>query len=132
MEPPATIRAVSYAAAEQYGFIWVRLAGGTEAPPIPELPVASPLTLRSIFIEAPLTAVIDGLAHDCRSIGDFALAYSACDGTILLLQPVTERQTLLHGLVDSEAAGSERIVLLRTHNTRMTELRDRAERLSRD
>jgi nitrite reductase/ring-hydroxylating ferredoxin subunit len=126
-KPPGVIRTLSYGAAERYGFIWVRLAGSSDAASIPALPVSTGLTLRSIFIEAPLSKVAEMLGRDHQPAGRFIFADRKAGKSVLLLHPVTEQQTLLHGLVTDKIAPAERFAVLRTHNDRLTDFRAQVE-----
>jgi nitrite reductase/ring-hydroxylating ferredoxin subunit len=116
-KPANAIRALPYGVAEAYGFVWVNLAGG-EAPP--SLDVDAWTTLRSVFVDAPVSAVENALAAI-----ETGAAVEA--GPVFLLQPVTAGQTVIHGLLPESFAGTERLALLRRHNARLTALRDALE-----
>jgi nitrite reductase/ring-hydroxylating ferredoxin subunit len=111
-KPSNVIRAKPYGVAEAYGFIWVNLSGG--ATDLPALGLNGWTTLRSVFVAAPIAAVEQGLK-------------AQAEGPVVLLQPVTETETIIHGLLPEALAGDERLALLRSHNARLTELRDSIE-----
>jgi nitrite reductase/ring-hydroxylating ferredoxin subunit len=129
-KPPNVIRAVPYGCAERHGFVWVRLAGGDR--PLYSLDVAAWTTLRSLFTEASVPAVSRALIEnypELEAIDDFILeAASGRPRLFFLLQPVSERQTLIHGFLAAEFSGSERLAILREHNARVSNLRDAIEK----
>jgi vanillate O-demethylase ferredoxin subunit len=132
-KPPNVIRATLYGCAERYDFVWVRLAGASDAGPLYSLDVTAWTTLRSIFVEAPRAIAAGALIAGypgVRQIDDFILESipNAADRLFFLLQPVTENQTLIHGLLGHETADAERLAALRHHNARLTEIRDAAEK----
>jgi nitrite reductase/ring-hydroxylating ferredoxin subunit len=133
-KPSSVIRTTPYGCAERYGFVWVRLAEGTDVPPLHSLDVAAWTTLRSIFVEAPCAAVagalIDGYP-DVERIDDFILETTsgAAARLIFLIQPVTASQTVIHGLLAAEIAdAAARLAVMRQHNWQLSEIRDEAER----
>jgi nitrite reductase/ring-hydroxylating ferredoxin subunit len=112
-------------------------------------------SLRSIFVEAPASTVAEALLRGYRFSADpshpegspgedsmSAAAVVAHDAFILtadagrhdadasvtfLLQPMTESQTVIHGLLYAKGPGTERLTMLRHHNSQMTALRDAVE-----
>jgi nitrite reductase/ring-hydroxylating ferredoxin subunit len=111
-KPANVIRAAPYGVAEAFGFIWVNLAG--DSAPAPALDLNGWTTLRSVFVEAPLAAVEQALAAEPA-------------GPLFLPQPVTDGQTVIHGLVPETVDGAARLTMLRRHNARLTELRNAIE-----
>src|SRR5262249_27433756 len=124
-KPANVIKAKPFGVVEQYGFIWVNLADDADPADVPSLGVNAWTTLRGIFITAPVEAVGAALRAEDAASAD-ALIFTAADKTTLLLQPVTEGETLLHGLVP-EVAEAERLPMLRERNAWMGELRDSLE-----
>ncbi len=120
---PAAIRARPYPVREQGGFVWVTLGGETTPLPAP-LPADS-TTLRSLWVEAPLVR-LSALLADRATPGDDLIFHQP--ERILLLQPATRRQTLLHGLLPRLLAADQRLAELRRHHQAMLSLRDAAER----
>ena len=169
-KPSSALRTHVYGSIEQYGFVWVHLGPQSQAPALPRppsLPVAATLqatTLRSLFVEAPTSAVAEALLRGYRYSADpadgegsmsdasvvahdaFILATADSNGrnaaVTFLLQPVTESQTVIHGIAHAmappaEARGeaiadrlAQHLALLRHHNSQMTALRDAVERAS--
>jgi nitrite reductase/ring-hydroxylating ferredoxin subunit len=172
-KPSSAIRTNVYGSIEQNGFVWVHLAPQPQAPALPTLPTPETLqaiTLRSIFVEAPTSAVTEALLRGYRfsahpadppcfagedPMGDASIV--AHDEFILtatadsngrnaavtfLLQPMTDSQTVIHGIAHAmgpavEGRGeavadmpTKRLALLRHHNAQMTALRDAVERAS--
>jgi nitrite reductase/ring-hydroxylating ferredoxin subunit len=132
-KPPNVIRATPFGCAERYGFVWVRLAGEADAPPLYSLDVAAWTTLRSIFVAASTAAVSGALIAgypDVDQIDEFILESvpNATGWLIFLLQPVTAGQTLVHALLAHAVADSDRLAVLRHHNDRLSEIRDAIER----
>jgi nitrite reductase/ring-hydroxylating ferredoxin subunit len=126
-KPPNVIRTKPYGVAEQYGFIWVNLGEGADVSAVPALGLNAWTTLRSVFVNAPVAAVAEALiAEGGESADGFVLTDP--DKTTFLLQPVTEDQTVLHGLVGQEAPEGERLPLLRYQNARLSDLRDALEK----
>jgi nitrite reductase/ring-hydroxylating ferredoxin subunit len=144
-KPANTIRATPYGCIERQGFVWASLAPRTAEPALPDLGAPQATTLRSIFVEAPASAVTRGLLRGDRSstndapvvaLDAFILtATPGTDGTdvavTFLLQPMTASQTVIHGLLHERCAAAERIAVLRHHNSRLTALRDAIERAAR-
>jgi hypothetical protein len=172
-KPSSALRTNVYASIEQNGFVWVHLGPQAQAPALPTLPTPATLqatTLRSIFVEAPPSAVADALLRGYRfsadptdppcSLGEDPMSDAsivAHDEFILtatadssgrnaavtfLLQPITESQTVIHGIAHAmgPAVGArgeavaemltKRLALLRHHNSQMAALRDAVERAS--
>ena len=126
-KPPNVIKTKAFGVAEQYGFVWVSLGEAPDAPDMPALGLNAWTTLRSIFVVAPVAAVAEALKAAGADSSD-GFTFAAADQTTLLLQPVTDGQTVIHGLVTHEAAEGERLALLRQENARLGDLRDALER----
>jgi nitrite reductase/ring-hydroxylating ferredoxin subunit len=169
-KPSSALRTNVYGSIEQYGFVWVHLGPQRQTPALPtlpSLPVAATLqatTLRSLFVEAPTSAVAEALLRGYRCSADpadnegsmseasvvahdaFILATADSNGrnaaVTFLLQPMTESQTVIHGIAHAmgpavaapgEAIAervAKRLALLRHHNSQVTALRDAVERAS--
>ena len=125
-KPASVIRVKTFSVAERYGFIWVNLAEEADPAEVPALGLNGWTTLRSIFVSAPASALAQALrAEGARS--EDGLIFTDAGQATLLLQPVTNGQTILHGLVP-EIAEAERLPALRAQNARMSALRDALER----
>ena len=124
-KPPNVIKATPYGVTERYGFVWVNLAGTAGTAEIPALGLNAFTTLRSIFVDAPAAAAAGRLGT-----GDLIVETATDDApkTTLLLQPLNDGQTIIHGLVAGELTGDECLALLRRRNAWLTEMRDAIER----
>jgi nitrite reductase/ring-hydroxylating ferredoxin subunit len=134
-KPSSAIRTNVYGSIEQYGFVWVQVGPQTHAPALPTLAPPQGTTLRSIFVEAPASTVAEALLRDASMVAhDAFILTTPADSTgkdaavTFLLQPMTESQTVIHGLLHAEISGAERRAALRQHNSQMTALRDAVER----
>ena len=125
-KPANVIRIKRFAVVERYGFIWVSLAEGADPAEVPMLGLNGWTTLRSIFMAAPAAALARALTGEGAQSED-GLIFTQGDYPTLLLQPVTDEQTILHGLVP-EVAEAERLPVLRAQNARLSALRDTLER----
>jgi nitrite reductase/ring-hydroxylating ferredoxin subunit len=125
--PPNVIKTNPYAVTEQYGFVWVSLGEGADPADLPALGLNAWTTLRSIFVSAPASAVAAALAGDGAASQD-GFVFAGADKTTVLLQPVSEDQTIMHGLVGHEVPEGERLGILKQQNARMGDLRDTLER----
>jgi nitrite reductase/ring-hydroxylating ferredoxin subunit len=126
-KPANVIKAKPYGVTERYGFVWVNLDEDADIAALPALGLNAFTTLRSIHVAAPAAAVKDHLAgRGFAPAGDFVLEDDA--RTTLLIQPMDGGQTIIHGLAAGEAAGDERVALLRRYNDLLGEARDAAER----
>jgi nitrite reductase/ring-hydroxylating ferredoxin subunit len=147
--PAGTIRAGVFAVMEQHQFIWVNLERqASAATAVPGAGTATETT-RSIFIEAPAGAVREILLSGyCVEAGqeptavwredDFVLhagrrpgAGGADDAArplvTFLLQPVSDTQTVVHGVLHQPTPAAQRLAVLRHHNACMSAVRDSAE-----
>ena len=168
-KPASSVHARSFAVVERCHLVWVNLepvgAGVTPGAPSANAPdtlsgasapAASDTTLRSIFVNAPVTgvanALLEGYSVDGSSkaavemIDEFtlttgrgdtqrneeepatpAVARNASLRTItFLLQPVSSTQSIIHGLL-SESPGTDWLSVLAFHNSQLSALRDRVE-----
>jgi len=107
--PSERHRATVYRCTERFGLVWVSLAD--EAEDIPTLPGSIWLPLRGMFVEAPLVLVE-------RHVMD-------SDEVRFFLQPVTDQQTVIHGLWIGSVG--DPVALLRQQNDALTQLRNRIE-----
>jgi nitrite reductase/ring-hydroxylating ferredoxin subunit len=155
-KPSRAIRANVYTSIEQYGFVWVHLGQQqTDTPAPPTLAAPQAIALRSVFVEAPPSAVAEALlrgyrfsadparaqgspceistgaasvvAHDAYIMTATAATRDAVASVTFLLQPMTESQTVIHGLLCAEGASAARLTVLRHHNSQMTAFRDAVE-----
>jgi nitrite reductase/ring-hydroxylating ferredoxin subunit len=146
-KPASAMRATVYGVAERHGFVWARLGDDPTAPQDPPLPAslqlpAVPVTIRSLFMRAPATAVASALRHGFASEpapdavhGAAAAAVPAGDeytlggtGVLYLLQPVSDAETIVHGLLTGPVPAADRLQVLRRHNARLADLRRAIER----
>jgi hypothetical protein len=102
---------------------------------LPALPATPSLSVRSIFVAASSSDVAARLlkgyridehtdatvvANDAFRLTATADIHGDKRSMTFLFQPVTETQTVLHGLLQSNAATqSERLAVLRHHNRQM-------------
>jgi nitrite reductase/ring-hydroxylating ferredoxin subunit len=100
-------------------------------------------TLRSIFVNAPVEvvsgALLEGYRVDAATTAPVAAidaytltaagAQAAVDAAAItfLLQPVSDQQTVIHGLLQPDALATERLAVLRYHNAELSRLRDGVE-----
>ncbi len=103
--PSQGLKATTFPCVERHGLVWTSLAEAPED--IPDLGTATLRPLRAIFVEAPLAAVEADLPQRA--------------GLILLLQPVSDGQTVIHGL------SADLTTSLRQQDETLTRLRDRIE-----
>jgi nitrite reductase/ring-hydroxylating ferredoxin subunit len=145
--PASTLGARVFAVVERDGYAWINLdpdAAATTQPPT--LSTGPALILRSIFAEAPLTAMTASLrpgyavfgatkvlitSHDEFTLSAAATADGILHTVTFLLQPVTRQQTLLHARLEPEPPGDRRLSVLHYHNAQMRLVRDAAESLAR-
>jgi len=98
-------RVGTYPCVERYGLVWTTLAGAPEDIPDLDLPYCQPV--RAVFVEAPLSTIAAELPDQ--------------SGLRLFLQPVSDTQTVIHGLSTDPA------IPLRQYDDLLTRLRDRIE-----
>jgi hypothetical protein len=99
---PASITVARHVAAEQNGIVWVSF--GADAPMSP--PSASAETLRpvrSLSVTAPADVLVAMMAGDAASAGPLDLCALSVgpDRVVVAIQPLAERETCLHLLVDA-------------------------------
>lgn len=150
-KPASAIRTTSYHCTEQYGFVWVNLESESNTKSLGALGIQAWTTLRSIFVQAPTSLVMEILAakYDARGssatfeapgprlvpIAELTLETlgQPDDGDsrlIVLLQPMNDNQTLMHGILNREVVGADRLALLRLLNQRLNGIRDVIENAS--
>ena len=115
-------------------------ASGLSRRGVPESPQDT--TVRSIFVNAPVevvsTALLQGYRIDSATTARVAAvdAYTLIASTqaggnapaiTFLLQPVSDQQTVVHGLLQREALATDRVAVLRYHNAQLSRIRDEAE-----
>ena len=99
-------------------------------------------TVRSIFVNAPAEvvsrALLQGYRVDAATTAQVAAvdAYTLIANTqaagsapaiTFLLQPVSDQQTVVHGLLQPEAFATDRLAVLRYHNAELSRVRDEVE-----
>jgi nitrite reductase/ring-hydroxylating ferredoxin subunit len=126
-KPANVIRVKTFAVAERNGFIWVNLDAEADPANLPALGLNAWTTMRSVFVSAPAKALAQALAAEGAG-GEDGLIFTEADHTVLLLQPVSDAETIIHGAMP-EVAEAERLPVLRARNARMRALRDTLERL---
>jgi phenylpropionate dioxygenase-like ring-hydroxylating dioxygenase large terminal subunit len=117
LNPPASARVRTFAAAERYGYLWVSLA---QAPPPPYeegLEDHQITTLRSLFVEAPAGEV--NAAWEELKPPDVQY--------VRWLQPVDDFRTMLHAAVLDAPLTGDRLAMLRLQHSVMVRIRERAE-----
>ena len=103
--PSQGLRVKTYPCVERYDLVWTSLGDAPEE--IPDLGAAAWQPLRAIFVEAPPAAIVPQLPKQ--------------NGLMLLLQPVSENRTVIHGLSADPSFSP------RQHDDALTRLRDRVE-----
>jgi nitrite reductase/ring-hydroxylating ferredoxin subunit len=134
-KPASTIHPTVFPVFEDGAFAWVNL---TRDAPLPASAAEGPgLSLRSIFTVAAVATVrrllLQGYAeHAVNLVDEFTLngASGAPPAIRFMLQPVTAGQTIVHARLRGAIDAAQRLAVLRTHNARMTAVRDRAEALA--
>jgi len=100
-------------------------------------------TLRSMFVNAPAevvgSALLEGYSVDAATTATVAAvdAYTLTAASAqaagnapaitFLLQPVSDQQTVIHGLLQPEALATDRLAVLRYHNAELSRVRDGVE-----
>ena len=127
-KPAATMSARVFGVAETDGYVWARLADATAPGPAP---AAGGVTLRSVFMPAPVAAVtsallagyaLDGtdrvpvVAHDPYTLS----ARDAVAHLVFRLQPVDEARCVVHAALAGVPVGLD---TYRHHNAQLTTLR---------
>ena len=137
-KPASVIRTTVYGCCERYGFVWVNLSDEPTRLPLPVLSGNAFTTFRSIHVNAPFDRVSSFLDRRPDATGAPSLAAdlvspaagSADDdslGVHLRLLPMSCEQTVIHGYVARSFAGEERLAILRSHDQRLSEIRDAIE-----
>ncbi|HEY0341451.1 MAG TPA: Rieske (2Fe-2S) protein [Steroidobacteraceae bacterium] len=128
-KPASSIRVGVYAAVERYHLVWVSLdaqAGVADEPTASELGLngvpegREDMTLRGVFVNASAEVVSGALLKRYRA-----------DEATFVLQPVSDGQTVIHGLLPPDAFAADRLSVLRHHNTRLSQIRDELEAATR-
>jgi nitrite reductase/ring-hydroxylating ferredoxin subunit len=127
-KPASSVRVKTYAVTERYHLVWINPDVGSAA--APSLPIEEPsqdTTLRSVFTNSPLARVFQGLQREYEAVtlDEFTLRAA---GLVFSLQPVTDSQTIIHGVAEPGTFGSDRLTALRQHNSKLSVLRDALER----
>ena len=143
-KPASGIRTGVYAAVERCHLVWMSLdplADALDLPPLFE--TTQDRTLRCIFVNAPAEAVSDALAQGYRIDATTTAPVTATDAFRLttnthpagsppavtfLLQPVSDAQTVIHGMLQPDALTPDRVAVLRYHNAQLSRVRDEVER----
>ena len=127
-KPASSVRVKTYAVIERYHLVWINAEVGSAA--VPSLPIeetSEDTTIRSVFTNSPLTRVFKTLEHEYAAVtlDEFTLRTT---GLVFSLQPVTDSQTIIHGVAEPGTVGSDRLTALRQHNSKLNALRDALER----
>ena len=127
-KPASSVRVKTYAVTERYHLVWINPDVGSAA--APSLPIEEPsqdTTLRSVFTNSPLARVFQGLQQEYEAVtlDEFTLRAA---GLVFSLQPVTDSQTIIHGVAEPGTFGADRLTALRQHNSKLSALRDALER----
>ena len=127
-KPASSVRVRTFAVIERHHLIWINPDGGTgEAPALPIQESSRDTTIRSMFINSPLVPVVAALerAYEAVTLDDFTLRAA---GLIFSLQPVSQGQTIIHGVAEPEVFGADRLAALRHHNSKLSAVREAVER----
>ncbi len=146
--PARTICNRTYPAVERYGLVWSGEAPEGEVPEFGELSGDGPLPLRPIPVNASCDLVLEQLQnHRFQPSGSldadpaevlhertdgFAVILTARSGAdetraVFVAQPVDSDRTVIRGILDSAPADGSVLDVLRHHNERLSQLRDRCE-----
>lgn len=154
-KPASGVRVGVYAVVERYHLVWVNLDAQIGAADVatPTFEVAlrgvpesgHDTTLRSVFVNASAEAVSSVLLQGYRvdtvttapvvAVDAYTLTANVhgaggAPAVTFLLQPVSDQQAVIHGLLQPDALEENRIAVLRYHNTQLSRIRDAAERTS--
>jgi ferredoxin-NADP reductase/nitrite reductase/ring-hydroxylating ferredoxin subunit len=149
--PARTITNHTYPAVERYGMVWTAEEPEGEVPTIGGLSEGEELVLRPIPLNAAADLVLEHLraysfqpsadlgGKDARTeiavSGDFSVALRAVSGkaetlAVFFVQPVDSGRSVIRGLLDRRPGETDRIVVLRHHNERLSVLREAIERMA--
>ncbi|HTV79420.1 MAG TPA: Rieske (2Fe-2S) protein [Steroidobacteraceae bacterium] len=127
-KPAATIRARAFPVREDGTFAWVNLAPEAAAAPPPDPGIAR--ALRSMFVQAPVAelraVLLGGYGQGSVTATDEYTLLGEPD-LEFMLQPVSDRQAIVHARLRGHREGAERLAELRHHNALLSAVRDRAE-----
>lgn len=147
--PARTITNRTFAAVERYGMVWSAEQPEGEVPAVAGMEEGGQLVLRPIPLNASADRVVEHLksyafapsaALDAQPVemaleggGAFSVALLArADGAAtraaFFVQPVDSGRAVIRGMLDALPDGADRIAVLRHHNQRLTELREKIER----
>ncbi|NMG40933.1 Rieske 2Fe-2S domain-containing protein [Chelativorans sp. ZYF759] len=147
--PARTITNRTFAAVERYGMVWSAEQPEGEVPAVAGMEEGGQLVLRPIPLNASADRVVEHLksyafapsaALDAQPVemaveggGAFSVALLArADGAAtraaFFVQPVDSGRSVIRGMLDALPDGADRVTVLRHHNQRLTELRERIER----
>jgi nitrite reductase/ring-hydroxylating ferredoxin subunit len=127
-KPSSNVRVKTYAVIERYHLVWINSVGGpAEVPELPIQELSQDTTIRSVFTNSPLAQVFKALEREygAGALDEFTLTAA---GLIFALQPVTDSQTIIHGVAEPGTFGADRLAALRHHNSRLGALREALER----
>jgi nitrite reductase/ring-hydroxylating ferredoxin subunit len=127
-KPASNLRVKTYAVIERYHLVWINsVAGPAEAPTLPISEPSRDTTIRSVFTNSPLAQVFKALEreYEAVTVDEFTLRTA---GLIFALQPVTDSQTIIHGVAEPGTFGADRLAALRHHNSKLNALREALER----
>jgi nitrite reductase/ring-hydroxylating ferredoxin subunit len=147
--PPRLIHNTIYKGVERHGLVWSSLrAAGKEPPPL--YVVGPTLTLRSIPVSASAPRVAealmeyrfapnDDLATDLHTVemsvapaDPFMLnaqsrTLNAKTPLMLIVQPVEQRRSIIHGIIPGDVDPQARMSVLRHHSRLLSQVRDTVE-----
>ena len=139
-KPASVIRAKAHGCCERYGFVWVNLCEEPARLPMPELSGDTFTTFRSIHIDAPIDRVsrfFDASGPPAAGAASAAPADAVLrvPGTTdaddfdvrLYLVPMSLEQSIIHGYLTGKLPTEETLSMLRSHDERLTEIRDAIE-----
>jgi nitrite reductase/ring-hydroxylating ferredoxin subunit len=127
-KPASSVRVKTYAVIERYHLVWINSdADGGEHPSLPIQETSEDMTIRSVFANSAFERVSKALERDyeAAALDEFTLRAA---GIVFSLQPVTEGQTIIHGVAERGTFGVDRVAALRGHNSKLNALRQVLER----
>ena len=151
--PARTICNRTYPTVERYGLVWSGEAPEGEIPEFGELSGDDTLALRPIPVNAPCDLVFEHLQshrfqpNESLDADPADVSHERTDGFAVVLkaqadadetravfvaQPVDSDRTVIRGILDATPAGDRLLDVLRHHNERLSELRDRSETQAAD
>jgi hypothetical protein len=145
------VKTTSYEAVEKSDLLWVCLKSTGNQPPVLSTGEGAPLVLRSIPVQASAALVAETLmAYRFAPNGSVDVRSEAVDVSIvpldpfvlkgisrtgegyeqtitLLIQPVEQFRSIIHGLIVGAVSEKDRLPILMHHNAEMKRVRDALE-----